>query len=109
MADFGAARSELGIYTPEAVVLAAPRTRFPVLSIVLAEGKVNRLGDGHILALTRFESDVWGLFRDRAVQYRGGRERGLVLKLPEGLGTPQVLDRPVSGEIPPHRLVCSTS
>ena len=56
---------------------------------MLAEGKVNRLGDGHILALTRFESDVWGLFRDRAVQYRGGRERGLVLKLPEGLGTPQ--------------------
>lgn len=89
LGDFGTGVPDLGVLAPETVVLAAREAGFPVLSMALADGAVRRLGEGPVLALTKFGSDVWGLYPERAVQYRRGREPGLVVPLPGGFGTPQ--------------------
>ncbi len=85
-ADFGTSAPELGVMASETIVLAARRPGFPVLSISLATGEARRLAEGPVLALTALGDDVWVLYPDRVVQYKSGREQGLVIKLPKDIG-----------------------
>jgi PKD repeat protein len=88
LADFGTSTPDFGVMTSEILVLAARRSGFPVLAINVATGEARSLAEGPVLALTTLGADVWALYPDRVVQYKAGRAQGIVIRLPNGLGTP---------------------